>query len=172
MKRILFSLICAALPLMASQAHAAIQIYASGHEYDSFQSYEDSKKVIPAVPSEAIPASLDSQQQDYVSKEAKQLGIDVDPKKVKTFRIGRKGLTSDNLHKLYVLSVESGVVGALQDFYQTWGQSDFQMTRRISSEQLQEAIQQAMATSKDPKLLISEPGKVRIMVLTTKNISS
>ena len=70
------------------------------------------------------------------------------------------------MHKLYVLSVENGVVGALQDFYQTWGQADLQTPQSISSGQLQEAIQQAVTTSKDPKLLISEPGKVRIMALT------
>ena len=72
------------------------------------------------------------------------------------------------MHRLYVLSVENGVVSALEDFYQTRGKSDFQITRNISSEQLQEAIGQAVAMSKDPKLLISEPGKVRIMALTSK----
>ena len=77
-----------------------------------------------------------------------------------------KGNMSDaTLHKLYVLSVENGVVGALQDFYQNVGHSDFQITHQISSDQLQEAIQQAVTTSKDPKLLIAEPGKMRIMGL-------
>jgi len=71
-------------------------------------------------------------------------------------------LSDGALHKLYVLSVENGMVGALQDFYKTWGQSDFQ----ISAEQLPQAIRQAVTTSKNPKLLISRPGKVRIMDLT------
>jgi len=61
------------------------------------------------------------------------------------------------------------VVGALQDFYQNWGQSEVQVPRTISSEQLQVAIQQAVATSKEPKLLISEPGKVRIMAMSPDN---
>ncbi len=67
------------------------------------------------------------------------------------------------LHKLYVLSVENGVVGALQDFYST------PVGRSITAEQLQEAIQQAVTKSKDPKLLISKPGKVRIMSLNAQD---
>ena len=61
------------------------------------------------------------------------------------------------LHELYVLSVENGVIDALQDFYST------PVGHAITLEQLQEAIQQAVTRSKDPKLLISGPGKVRIM---------
>ena len=71
------------------------------------------------------------------------------------------------LHKLYVLSVEDGVVGAFQDFYQPQGQSDIQVSQKISSAQLQSVIQQAVTTSNAPKLLIAQPGKVRIMALTT-----
>ncbi len=82
-----------------------------------------------------------------------------------------KKISNTALHKLYVLSVEHGMVDALRDFYQTWGQSDFQMTRGISSEQLPEAIKQAVTTSKDPKLLISGQGKVRIMALTSEDTS-
>jgi hypothetical protein len=79
-------------------------------------------------------------------------------KSAKILQGNQKDLSDATLHKLYVLSVENGVVGALRDFYQTRGQSDF-----ISPEQLQEAIQQAVTTSKDPKLLISGAGKVRVM---------
>ena len=64
------------------------------------------------------------------------------------------------LHKLYVLSVEKGVIGALQDFSST------PVGHSITPEQLQGAIQQAVTRSKDPKLLLSRPGKVRIMSLT------
>ena len=85
-------------------------------------------------------------------------------KSVKTLQVNQKNLSDTALHKLYVLSVENGVVSALQDFYQTCGESDF-----ISPEQLQEAIQQAVTTSKDPKFLISGEGKVRIMALTARS---
>ena len=88
------------------------------------------------------------------------MGINVDFSKVKTFQLTQKNITDSALHKLYVLSVEDGMVSALRGFYQTWGQPDY-----ISPEQLQEAIQQAVATSKGPKLLISGSGKVRIMSL-------
>jgi len=82
-------------------------------------------------------------------------------------QVNSHGLSDMVQHQLYVLSFESGMVGALQDFYQTRGQFDLQMTRRIDPEQLQAAIEQAVTGSKAPKLLISEPGKVRIMALTT-----
>ena len=82
-----------------------------------------------------------------------------------TVRVNQKDLSDKAWHKIYVLSVENGVVGALQDFYRSWGQA---IPRKISSEQLQEAIAQAVARSKYPKFIISEPGKVRIMALTTK----
>jgi len=131
MMRILFLVLCV-FSVLGPQARGAIEIYANGHKYDSLQAYLASKK------SAAVPSS---------------------PKKSS----GSTTLTTGDtaLHKLYVLSVEHGVAGALRDFYETRGQPDF----RISPEQLPEAIAQAVTTSKDPKLLISRPGKVRIMGL-------
>jgi hypothetical protein len=140
MKRILFFVLWA-IPLLQPQAQGAIEIYANGHKYDSLQLYQASKKSI------AMPSPVD------FSKD-------------KTFQVNQKNLSETALHKFYVLSVESGVIGALKDFYQTWGHSDLQMTPRISSVQLQKAIQQAVTTSKDPKLLISDQGKVRIMAIS------
>ena len=147
---------------------ADIEIFANGHKYDSLQAYVASKKALPA-PLAAVPGQLNSQQKDDIAKEADRLGIKVDFNKVKTFQIGRSVLSGQSMHKFYVLSVENGVVGALQDFYQTWGQTNLQLNSIISSEELQEAIQEAVASSKDPKFLISEPGKVRIMALTVRD---
>jgi hypothetical protein len=162
MKRILF-LILWIIPALGAQAQGAIEIYVNGHKYDSLQAYQASKKAVVAP----TPASLNSQQEDYIRKEAQQLGIDVDLSKVKTIQINQQGLSDSTRHKLYVLSVEHGVVGALQGFYQAQGQYDIPITHMISSVQLQGAIQQAVTASKDPKLLITEPGKMRIMALTT-----
>jgi hypothetical protein len=167
MKSILFLLLCVFFGSTA-RSWGDIEIYANGHKYDSLQEYLASKKAVTA-PSLATPASLDSQQAEDIRKAAQQMGINVDFKKVKTFQIGPKGSSSELIHRFYVLSVENGVVGALQDFYQNWGQSVPRISRVISSEQLQEAIQQAVSSSKDPKFLISEPGKVRIMALTVKD---
>jgi len=169
MKRILF-LVLWVVPIFVPQAQGAIEIYVNGHKYGSLQAYLASKKTTVAKIS-FKPVSLDSQQEDYIRKAAQQLGINVDFSKVKTFQVGQKSLTDRDLHKFYVLSVENGVVGALHDFYQNWGHPDFQTPNRISSEQLQEVIQQAVATSKDPKLLISELGKVRIMGLAVQDNS-
>lgn len=167
MKRTLF-LVIWAIFFLAPIAHGDIEIFANGHQYHSLKAYLDSKKAVSA-PSQATPVSLNSQQQDEILKEAQQLGIKVDFNKVKTFQIGPRGLSGERMHKFYVLSVENGVIGALQDFYQTWGQSGIPIKNFITSEQLQEVIQQAVATSKDPKFLISEPGKVRIMSLTVED---
>ena len=81
-------------------------------------------------------------------------------KSAKSIQGHQKNSFDATLHELYVLSIENGVVDALQDFYGTLA------NRSIAPEQLQEAIQQAVTGSKDPKLLISEPGKVRIMTPT------
>ncbi len=89
--------------------------------------------------------------------------------KIKTFQVKQMKLADTVLHKLCILSVENGVVDALQDFYGSRGRSDFH--RMITSSQLQEAIEQAVRTSKEPKLLISGPGKVRIMALTAQDAS-
>jgi hypothetical protein len=166
MMKILF-LVLWIIPALCNQALASIEIYANGHKYDSFQEYLASKKtVIEQSPPTLV--SLNSQQADDIRKEAKQMGINVDFSKVKTFQVNQRGVSDATMHQLYVLGVEHGMVEALHDFYQSWGESNFQMPKRISSEQLQEAIQQAVTTSKDPKLLISEPGKMRIMAMSNK----
>lgn len=166
MKRILFFLLWTIPVLGATQARGTtIEIFVNGHKYDSLEAYRTAKKnaVIQGLPS---PAALNEQQQDYILQAAKKLGIKVDFNKIKTYQIDHHNISNSTRHQLYVLGVENGMVGALQDFYQTWGQSDIPITRRISSEQLQEAISQAVTSSKYPKLLISEPGKMRIMALT------
>jgi hypothetical protein len=78
-------------------------------------------------------------------------------------------LSDATLHKLYTLSIENGMAGILQNFYQSWGLSGIQVPSRVSSDNLQEAIQQVVTASKDPKLLISEPGKMRIMGLAPES---
>ncbi len=160
MLRILFLVLWIILQL-GPQAHGAVEIYANGHEYDSLQAYLASKKSAKSgTPS--TPVSLNSQQEDYIRKEAEQLGINVDFSKVKTLQVNQEKLSEADLHKLYVLSVENGVVGALRDFYSN------PIGRSITVAQLKEAIAQAVTTSKDPKFLISRPGKVRIMSLTAQ----
>jgi hypothetical protein len=163
MKRILF-LVLWIIPVLISTANGAVEIYVNGHKYDSLQAYQLSKK--SAQLSAPMPASLNVQQQDYIRQEAQQLGINVDFSKIKTFEVKQKNLSDSTLHKLYVLGVEHGVATALQDFYQGGTQDDIPMSRSISPKQLQEAIQEAVAGSKDLKLLISKPGKLRIMTVS------
>ena len=153
------------MPFLEPQVRGAVEIYANGHEYDSIQSYQASKQAKPRETSPAT-ATLTDQQENYIRQEAKKLGIEVDFSKVKTFQVNKKDLPDKLMHRLYVLSVEKGVVNALQDFYKTWGQTDFQLSHIITSQQLQEAIKEAVTASDNTKLLISEPGKVRIMDLS------
>ena len=77
-----------------------------------------------------------------------------------------KGLSDSTLQQLYALSVENGVTGVLQDFYQGWERIETPVVRILSSQQLQKAIQLAVTSSQDPKLLITGRGKMRIMGLT------
>ncbi len=158
------------IPVLGPPAHGSIEIYVNGHKYGSMQEYLASKKSAASVP--GVFASSESQQEGYIRQAAQQLGINVDFSKAKTFQIDQRNLTDKALHQLYVLSVENGVVGALKDFYQGLGQPASQGPRRITVNQLQGVIRQAVTSSKDPKLLISEPGKVRIMALTTDDASS
>ena len=165
MIRILFLILWILGGLGVAYAQGNVEIYVNGHKFDSFKAYLASKKnPIKTVPT---PVALDKMQEEYIRQEAQKLGINIDFGKVKTFQVNNKSLSDKALHKLYVLSVEKGVVGALQDFYQSMGSSGLQIARKISTDQLQDAIAQAVTTSNDPKLVISEPGKVRIMALTT-----
>ena len=71
------------------------------------------------------------------------------------------------------------MAGVLRNFYQTWEPSESLIsrtvmlgtpaTRDITPEQLQKAIEQSVTVSKDPKLLISGQGKVRIMAISPDN---
>ena len=170
MKRILF-LVLWFIPIIQGPCSGAIEIYANGHKYASLQEYHSAQQL--AVPqTHPEPASLNGQQEDYVRQEARRWGINVDLGKVKTFQVGHAKLSDSTRHKLYVLSVENGMVGALQDFYQAWGQSEPQMARTITPEQLQEVLEDSVTKSKDPKLLITEPGKVRIMTLTQQSLKN
>lgn len=164
MKRILFCVLWL-IPFLLPQAWGDIEIYVNGHKYDSIEAYKASQKALPAKPV-LTPDALNSQQQNLIRQQAQQLGIKVDVNKIKTLKIDQDSISPSTIHKFYVLSVENGVVSALQDFYQAWGQADLQTPQSISTGQLEGVIQQAVSASKDPKLLISEPGKVRIMSLT------
>ena len=133
MLRILF-LFLWIIPVLASPALGAVEIYANGHKFDSIQ--------------------------DYTSWEESALHS-----KALSLKDGQIKISDTTRRKLYILSIENGMAGILQNFYQTWGQSVLPVTHRISSDQLQEAIQQAVMASTDPKMLISQPGKMRIVDL-------
>lgn len=145
MLRILFLFLWLIPVVLGSPARGEIEIYANGHKYDSLQAYQVSKESAVA----------------HSSQESQNI------------------LSDATRHKLYVLSIENGMAGILQDFYETLDQSGPQMVHTLipgtpvslsnTPEQLQEAIQQAVTASKDPKLLISQPGKMRIMDLTPDN---
>ena len=167
MKRTLF-LLLSLLP--AVQAWGGIEIYVKGHKYDSMEAYQASKRPVVAAVTTAVPVPLNNQQEDYIRQEAQRMGFKVDLSKIKTFQVGKQDPKA--LHQLYVMSVERGMAYALTDFYQSRGQFDFHIPRQIASSQLQGAIQQAVTNSPSPKLLIAEPGKIRIMALTADNIQS
>ena len=69
------------------------------------------------------------------------------------------------VHELRSLSAEYGVAGALKDFHQHQRPFDLHLSTSVSAEQLRNILENEISTSKEPKLLISAPGKVRIMSL-------
>ena len=136
------------IPGFVSPANGAIEIYANGHKYNSLQEYA-------------------------LWKES------VNNPKGKSFQASQKNLSDETLRKLYALSIENAMAGVLRNFYQTWEPSESLIsrtvmlgtpaTRDITPEQLQKAIEQSVTVSKDPKLLISGQGKVRIMAISPDN---
>lgn len=165
MKRILFFIL--SVFILVSQAQGAVEIYANGHKFDSLGDYIAWKKSV--AQNSSAPSTLSKQQEDYIRQMSQQLGIKLDINKVKTFQIGHQNLFDGVQHRLYVLGIENGMASALQDFYAARGGLQFHATRQILPDQLQEAIQEAVTASRSPKLLISEPGKMRIMAISTDN---
>jgi hypothetical protein len=151
------------LPFLGGPAKG-VEIYANGHRYASMQEYQDMKN---AAAISTVPA-LSRKDENFILKEGQKLGIKVDLSKVKTIQLKPK-LSDVALHNLYILGVERGVVDALRNFYQKMSPSDIRVTPRILSNQLQDVIKQEVTTSKNPKLLISQHGKMRIMSLTPDN---
>jgi hypothetical protein len=140
----------------------ALEIYVNGHRYGSVQEYQALKKsMVPSVP-------LSRQDENFIVIQGEKMGIRVDLRKVKTIQVNSKQ-TDVALHELYILSVETGVVNALQGFYRNMGPSDFRAAPKVLADQLQQVIKQAVTTSKNPKLLISRHGKMRIMSLAPDN---
>jgi tRNA A37 N6-isopentenylltransferase MiaA len=79
------------------------------------------------------------------------------------------GELDPKIHKLFVLGVENGVIEALQDFYQSRTQEDLPQIRTIPLSRLQQYLKQTISMSKDPKLVIAQPGKVRILTLAPQD---
>ena len=160
MIRILF-LVLWVVMILTAPSNAAVEVYINGHKYDSIEAYLASKKTIGV-------------EDDYIKEVAGSYGIKVDLSKIKTFQISKRDqpkVSDQTMHKLYVMSLENGVVDALKDFYNSRGQFDLTIPYRISPRQLPDVIQRSVTTSNAPKLLISQPGKVRIMDLSPSSTS-
>ena len=145
--------------------HAAIEIYADGHK-PALSNHIWTSKKSSAAKSSLTPVSLNSQQEDYIRKKSQQLGINVDLSKVKTFQVNSGNLSDKTSHQLYVLSVEKAGWWVLCGiFIKCQGAICFpDGPRDLFRAITRQAIQQAVTTSKYPKLLQSAtPGKVRIM---------
>ena len=172
MMKVLFLILCL-FPVFEAQAQTPVEIYVKGDKYDSLQAYKASKDHPSSGEFLAKPAALNSQEQDFVRSQTEKLGVKVDINRVKTLDVPSSFLSEPTSHTLYVLSVERGMVNALEDFYRTWGADpNLDWERKLLSsepvpvDQMEEAIRKAVTISDAPKFLISQPGKVRIMTLT------
>ncbi|MDE1921127.1 MAG: hypothetical protein KGJ09_06845 [Candidatus Omnitrophica bacterium] len=153
MKRTLFFTL--SVFFACQSACGAVEIYAAGRRYISFEAYQEAQN---AAQASAAAVALDrrqksdDRQENDIRRQAGKLGIKMDL----------------SAHRLYVLGAENGMNKALQDFNQKPGETGPRAFRAISSEELQEAIQRAVTVSKTPKLIIAQPGKLRIMDLSTE----
>ncbi len=156
---LIIMLLCVSTPLWAGKA-APIEIYAAGKRYGSMEEYRNRDVAVQEVKNTP-------QQVEDIQEAAKVLGINVDPSKVKTIEV-KAGVSPQTQDKLKLVALDDDVDGAIADFKQNWNNPQAQPL--ASSEQLEDKIREAIGDQKDPVLLISDHGKMRIMALTPKEL--
>lgn len=76
-----------------------------------------------------------------------------------------------HIHTLYLSGVENGLTRALYDFYKPLGVSLLPLaSSTIFKSQMQRVIQQAITLSADPKLLIVDGNRLRIMTIKEESL--
>ncbi len=149
--------------LWAAKA-APIEIYAGGRRYASIEEYKNRDLKVQEVKNT-------TEQSKEIEETAKTLGINVDLKKVKTIEVGPK-VSPETQEKLKSVALDGNVDEAIADFKRNFKQNwnNPQAQSLVSSELLEDKIREAIGDQKDPILLISDHGKMRIMALTPKDL--
>lgn len=127
---ILFFLISIVFP-----SHAAIEIYAGGKRFDSFEDYQASRQNNLPDHMKLSGPIRDSRQAPFISREVRQ--------------------------KLEKISYNSGVHHVIVDFQQNWQNPKPRFI--MDDQELQDVLQETIEGQQGPVLLISDPKKMRIM---------
>ncbi len=127
---ILFFLISIVFP-----SHAAIEIYAGGKHFDSFEDYQASHRSNLLDHMKLSGPIQESRQAPFISREVRR--------------------------KLDKISYNSGVYHVIVDFQQNWQNPKPRFI--MDAQELQDVLQETIEGQQGPVLLISDPKKMRIM---------
>lgn len=86
-------------------------------------------------------------------------------------KLSAKPLSEETRHRLYLLGIETGVIGAMRSFDHPNGSGGYMINGVLVPQELESVLAQTVGSSEIPKLLIIEPGKLRIMALTADDKS-
>lgn len=149
--------------VIAPAAWAQIEIYAGGQKYESLESYQvlsEAKRAIQAVP-------LTGEEKQALVNEAKKLGIEANPDKLKTVIIQPVDKKEQEaVKKLRLLSVNPPDKASILTNPQTWQTPSPLMVRLIQDENLENAIRQAVGQSTSAKMIVAQDNTVKILSLS------
>ncbi len=145
-----------ALPINV-EAGKPVEIFVAGERYETLEAY---KAAVFQKKRDAL------KQQQELAGDAKALGVDIDPKKIKTITI-KPAISAQTATKLQLASADNGLQKLLVDFKQNSKKPNLQ--KFVSPQELEDKIRETVSSTKNPVLLISEQGKMRIMTLTPKD---
>jgi len=134
-----------------------VEIFISGVEYPSLEAYKASKAELKNI--QGVASAAD---EDFLRAKAKELGIDFDPKKVRTIAFNPP-ISVRTAEQLHAVSYEGGVGRVKADFEQNWDNPMPKFT--ISSGELEDRLKAVAGDRTEPVLIVSDANKLRVMAL-------
>ena len=152
-KLCLWLMFFSAVPVLAKP----VEILINGVEYPSIEAYKASKAQVRNIQG---PAS--AQDEDFLRAKSKELGLDFDPKKVKTVTL-KPEISPKVAAELKAVSYEGGVGQVKADFEQDWDNPMPKFT--IDPYELGDRLGALVDSRKEPVLIISDSKKLRVMAV-------
>lgn len=139
------------------QAEAAIEVISAGQRYDSIDTYKTVK-------------SVEQAQQEAEIKHAKELGVTVDPTKMKTVIIKTKvdPLQQLAIQRLRWVSLAPPNQKDILAHPQSWMNPKPLLVRVIDSQKLENAIEKAVSQSSSAKMIVATDQGVKILGLSPR----